>query len=83
MTDLPKIYHSVEVHLFDNKFYVIPQVALPPIFLWGSVEPVIEVTDYQNKTLARALESAKESSKSRFDPAHLDPNIKPLDWRKK
>lgn len=83
MTELPKIYHSVEVYLFDNKFYVIPQAALPPILLWGSVEPVIKITDYENKTLARALESAKETSKSRFDPAHADPSIKPLSGRKK
>lgn len=83
MTELPEIYHSIEVYLFDNKLYVIPQAALPPILLWGSVEPVIEVADYESKTLAHAIESAKEMSKSRFDPAHADPNIKPLSGRKK
>ncbi|MDO8571943.1 MAG: hypothetical protein Q7R79_04660 [bacterium] len=83
MTDLPKIYHSVEVYLFDNKFYVIPRAAVPPIFLWAAVEPIIEVTDYESKTLARALESAKEASKLHVDPAHPDSSIKPLEARKK
>jgi len=83
MTELKKTYHFVEIYLFDNTLYVIPHAELPPIFVWCSVQPLIEVADLDSKNLTHAIESAKEASKSHFDPAHLDPNIKSLSGRKK
>lgn len=83
MADLEKTYHYVEIYLFDNKFYVIPLAELPPIFVWCTVHPLIEVIDFDGKNLAHAINSAKEASISHFDPAHADPNIKTLNTGKK
>lgn len=83
MTEIKKTYHHVSIYLFNNTLYVMPWVELPPIFVWCAVHPLIEVADHSTKNLARVIDSAKEASKSHFDHAHADPNIKPLSGRKK
>ena len=51
MTELKKTYHFVEIYLFDNTLYVIPHAELPPIFVWCSLQPLIEVADLDSKNL--------------------------------
>lgn len=82
MDEIKKTYHHVSVYLFNDTLYVIPSTELPPVFVWAAVNPVIEVIAYNIKNLAMAIDSAKEVSKSHFDPAHADPDIKHLDGRK-
>ncbi len=82
MSEFKKTYHHIAIYLFNNTFHVIPWVELPPIFVWAAVSPVIKITDNNVKNLANAIDLAKETSKSHFDPAHADPTIQHLDGRK-
>lgn len=82
MVNIKKTYHYVAIYLFNNTLYVIPFAECPPLFIWMAVNPVVTVTDYNVNNLATAINSAKEASKSRFDPASADSNIKPFHARK-
>ncbi len=83
MTEIKKTYHHVSVYLFKGSLYVVPSVELPPIFVWAHVNPVVHLQSFSQEELTHAIDSSREASKSHFDPAHADANIKPWDGKKR
>lgn len=77
MTNLKKTNHLVVVYLWGKTLFIVGSVELPPLFIWAEVNPVIKIQDFSIDKLALVIDSAKKVSKSRFDLAHANPDIKP------
>ncbi len=82
MNEFKKTYHHVSIYLFNKTLYVVASVELPPVFVWAHVNPVEKVQNFSKEKIARAIDSTREISKSHFDPAHANPEIKPWDGEK-
>lgn len=76
MAEIKKTYHHVATYLFNNTLYVVPWVERPPIFVWSAVNPVEKIQNFSKEKLADTIDAAKKVSKSHFDPAHANQEIK-------